>query len=268
VGVSKKLESDNEADGSQNGGLSPSITRRAFVGAVGVATLVSLGAPISAAPAHAAQAWGGFQNGFIPLSAMTRVSYPGVNYWYWDGPGTVDGVYLEPGAASALVSMLAAYASATGSYLNVNEGYRSYAGQQYWYGREPYPGGAPGSSNHGWGKAVDFDSFSTSQENWVRANCARFAYEPLAGDRVHFSYVGPNGGPARARRRIMFAVIAGQDGIWWFVNSMTGKKAAIQSAHLGALFDIQWWFLGNDPGTRQLPVATFGLFQSYVTATT
>lgn len=177
----------------------PGLTRRQVViGVAGTGVALAL-SQMTVSPAIAAQAWGGYQNGYIPLSAMVRVSYPGVDYWAWDGPGTVDGVYLEPGAANALVSMLAAYASAYGSYLSVNEGYRSFAGQQYWYGREPYPGGAPGSSNHGWGKAIDFDNFSPIQESWVLANCGRFSYQPLPGDRVHYSYVGPNGPPAQVQ---------------------------------------------------------------------
>jgi D-alanyl-D-alanine carboxypeptidase len=181
---------------------SVSLNRRTLF--VGLASVAALGAVTPAAIfSDAAFAWGSYQNGYIPLSAMTMVQYPGVNYWSWSSnpaDGAVGAVYLESAAAAALISMLSSYHAATGSYLPVNEGYRSFAGQVYW--QMHGSGGTPGESNHGWGRAIDFDwgldSASQAQYNWVLSNAGRFGFAALGSgfgdfDYAHFNYTGAAG---------------------------------------------------------------------------
>jgi hypothetical protein len=179
------------------------VNRRTLLAAMGsTAATIALGlVALSETPAFANGGWGGYSNGYIPLSAMVNVNYPGVNYWSWSSnpsDGAVGGVYMENAAAQALVAMLGAYNSEVGGYLAVNEGYRSFAGQEYWAANGS--GGTPGMSFHGWGQAIDFDNLSRAQHAWLINNCGRFSYEKLGSgvygefDYIHFNYQGTAGG--------------------------------------------------------------------------
>lgn len=144
-----------------------------------------------------------YSNGNIPLSALTKIVYP--NVVYYSDPAVaavniVDGVYLDPAAATALYYMLDAYHAATGSYLHVNEGYRCYAVQLY-YEQHPTGNGTPapaGTSNHGLGMAIDLE-YNTGEINWIRANGHQwgwYPYDPPDGDPIHFNYTGAPSGEA------------------------------------------------------------------------
>lgn len=135
---------------------------------------------------------------------MTNISYPGVSYWSWSSNpanGAVGGVYMENNAGQSMVALLSAYHAATGGYLEVNEGYRSFAGQQYWQANGS--GGTPGLSLHGWGQAFDVTNFTVAQHNWVKANCGQFNYAKLGSgvygefDYTHYNYTGASGGPSQ-----------------------------------------------------------------------
>ncbi|WP_025156885.1 M15 family metallopeptidase [Leifsonia aquatica] len=214
--------------------------------------------------------WGGFSNGNIPLTAMTLVNYPGVVYWSWSSNpanGAIGGVYLEPGCAKALVAMLDRYHQQKGGYLPVNEGYRSYAGQVYWANNGT--GTTPGTSNHGWGKAVDFDQsrFTQDQYAWVLANCGDFGFEKLGGpfgafDYIHFNYSGsytgsgPNPTPVPTQEEDMGQLVkhpngsvafAATDGTFTVLTSMDEVNALVATgaapATLNALPDGFIWNL-------------------------
>lgn len=145
--------------------------------------------------------WGdpSWSNGKIdPITAMTKIDRPGV---FYNGPGFgVDGVYLEPGCAIAVNALLDAYAQQHGgAILPLNEGYRSYGGQEkYWndYGQNPARAARPGTSNHGWGEAVDIGvSLGSSQRAWLLANGPTYGFYALSDtDPVHFDYSGSYAG--------------------------------------------------------------------------
>lgn len=145
--------------------------------------------------------WGGYSNGQIPLSALSTVNYPGVVPYGF--PGSLSAVYLKPDAAAGLLAMLHAYHAAVGGYLGVNEGYRTLAGQQYWwdyYGHNPSMGAYPGTSNHGWGEAFDLESPTDAQVNWVVAYGSAYGFTPIHSEDWHFDYSGsfaytPQGDP-------------------------------------------------------------------------
>jgi hypothetical protein len=177
--------------------------------------VLGAGEVISARPAAAAGAgWGGFENGSIPLDRMTRVDYPGVVYVPDPAVAainTVDAVYLEPGAARNLVAMLTAYAADNGDLIQVVEGYRTYAVQDF-YTRSDAAYGKPkpaGTSGHGAGLAIDIRDVAAHIQ-WIGRHGADFGWVPLAGDIIHFDYVGPLAG-----------VLGGnllEDGDMWYSN--------------------------------------------------
>lgn len=140
-------------------------------------------------------AWGGYSNGNIPLGALTPIDYPGIELDVFTG--SLSDLYLEPNAARAMLSMMQEYNRQTGGYLHPNEGYRTYAGQVYWkdyWTRQGQPGNAatPGTSNHGWGQAVDFN-LTSAQSSWLAANASRFGYTRSTSESWHYDYTGRTG---------------------------------------------------------------------------
>jgi len=111
----------------------------------------------------------GYQNGRIPASALCRAG--------GDGP------LLQCGAARAYELMDAAFAATAGRQLCAGAGYRSYEEQARLYAAKPGLAAPPGSSNHGWGLAVDFCSagggnlsFSSSDYRWLAENGSAYGW--------------------------------------------------------------------------------------------
>lgn len=91
------------------------------------------------------------------------------------------GHQLRADAAVAFAKMNGAYQAHFGHKMCVTDAYRSLATQQSLYQTKP-PGYAavPGSSNHGWGLAVDFcdgvQSEGSPQFNWLEANSKKYGW--------------------------------------------------------------------------------------------
>lgn len=144
------------------------VSRRSLLIGAGVAAgAVLVGADLTNT-AVPASAWGGYSNGQIPLSELTQVG----------------GYYFRNDAAQAMVALRAAYASALGRTLIINDGYRDLAGQQQAW--NDYQNGGnlaapPGTSNHGWAIAVDFggevySSSSSTGHQWLQAHAETYGW--------------------------------------------------------------------------------------------
>lgn len=83
----------------------------------------------------------------------------------WDGRTRVRADF-----AFALVRLNEAYVARFGADLCMTSGYRSLADQRRIKAQRGYWAATPGTSNHGYGLAVDFctDQLSTSRYNWLR----------------------------------------------------------------------------------------------------
>ena len=143
----------------------------------------------------------GYPNGEIPLDKMMVIDFKYVTPYPF--PGSLARVYLKPDAGTALVAMLSAYHSQTSDYLRVNEGYRTYAAQQYWwdyYGHNPQMAAPPGASNHGLGQAFDFEpsSLTSTRLAWVRANAVNYGYTGIGSEDWHFNFTGTFSGASPA----------------------------------------------------------------------
>lgn len=109
-----------------------------------------------------------YPNGQIPISELMEVG----------------GSYFRKDAGTAMVALRAAYQAALGRTLIINDGYRDLAGQQQAW--NDYQNGGnlaafPGTSNHGWGIAVDFGgeiyTSSTSQgHQWLQNNAPTYGW--------------------------------------------------------------------------------------------
>jgi len=110
--------------------------------------------------------WGGFLNGMIPASRLC--------------PLGVGSHMLRCDAARAWKQLAQAYAKRFARPLCVSDSYRSYGAQADLFARKPTLAALPGTSNHGWGLAVDLcggvHEFGTPQHEWVAANGPRFGW--------------------------------------------------------------------------------------------
>jgi hypothetical protein len=109
----------------------------------------------------------GFPNGQIPLSALCPL---------WGTRGHL----LRADAAAAFDEMSKAYGADFGEPLCVTDSYRSLAEQIAVKAAKPTLAAVPGTSNHGWGVAVDLcggvQSFGTKQHQWLVDNSMSFGW--------------------------------------------------------------------------------------------
>jgi cell wall-associated NlpC family hydrolase len=169
----------------------PSLAQRAPVaapGPTGGTLRMECGNTVYPPSYDGARQWGGYPNGLIPPSAMC--------------PLGVGGHQLRCDAAAAYRAMSAAFAATFGAPICITDSYRTYAGQVRLYGEKPTLAAVPGTSNHGWGLAVDLcggiDHYGTPQYDWMKANAGRYGYlhpdwaEPGRGreEPWHWEYAG------------------------------------------------------------------------------
>jgi hypothetical protein len=136
--------------------------------------------------------WGGLTNGYIPSSLLVDVS----------GRGD----YLEPTAAYWWLRMRQDCFNATGRWINPAPGssaYRPYYLQQEFY--NDYINGHgnvaayPGTSNHGWGRAIDLTGYESSSAvwNWLQAYAPNYGYNwatgQASGERWHWESLSTPG---------------------------------------------------------------------------
>ena len=115
---------------------------------------------------EAAGAWGGYPNGLIPPAALCLI-------------GSASHL-LRCDAAQAYQALSSAYAARFGGPVCITDSYRSFAAQVRLYQVKPALAAVPGTSNHGWGLAVDLcggiQSFGSAQYAWMVANAPLFGW--------------------------------------------------------------------------------------------
>jgi cell wall-associated NlpC family hydrolase len=110
-------------------------------------------------------AWGGWTNGGIPSTALCSIAR---------------GHALRCDAAAGYTALADAYRAAFGSPLCITDSYRSLGAQVTAFRTKPALAAVPGTSNHGWGLAVDLcggiHTAGTVQSAWMAANAGRFGF--------------------------------------------------------------------------------------------
>ncbi len=134
-------------------------------------------------------AWGGHSNGRIPLTELCGLS--------WD-----PGEFLRCDAAAALEQLDVVYMASFGTHITITDSYRDYDAQVAVYEQKPGLAAKPGTSNHGWGLALDLaggiNSWSTPERDWFVANAPSAGWvspswaQPGAGreEPWHWEYIG------------------------------------------------------------------------------
>lgn len=112
-------------------------------------------------------AWGGHANGRIPDEFMCPVPYDPAQR-------------LRCDAVTALMAMNAAYFAQFGANIGITDSYRDYDAQVKLKAQKPFLAGVPGTSNHGWGLALDlkapFTVWSSPQRQWLAANSTKYGW--------------------------------------------------------------------------------------------
>jgi LAS superfamily LD-carboxypeptidase LdcB len=110
--------------------------------------------------------WSGYPNGLIPPTALCGIG--------------IGAHSLRCDAAQAFQGLAAQFSAAFGRALCVTDSYRTFDEQVRLYGVKPALAAVPGTSNHGWGLAVDLcggaQSFGTPEYAWLRANAGRYGW--------------------------------------------------------------------------------------------
>lgn len=106
--------------------------------------------------------------------------------------------YLDCNALTALTALENAFSARFGHWATIDLTYRSYSEQIYWYNLLGYPTAAvPGTSNHGYGIAVDFEqddapntfSWGHPGKKWLEANALDYGFKnPFAYGTLDESY--------------------------------------------------------------------------------
>lgn len=103
----------------------------------------------------------GYDNGDLPGSALCDLP---------DQPGHA----VRGDAAVAFVRLDTAYTAAFGAPMCLTDSYRSYSQQQALRSSKPRLAARPGTSEHGWGRAVDLacgvQNYSSAEHRWLVAN--------------------------------------------------------------------------------------------------
>ncbi|NNU27094.1 M15 family metallopeptidase [Isoptericola sediminis] len=104
-------------------------------------------------------------NGYIPESEMCTL---------WDGT-----TRIRADAGVALARLNLAYRVVFGENMCITDGYRSYSSQVATKEAKGYLAATPGTSNHGWGLAVDLcpETYSGSRYDWLRANAPAYGWD-------------------------------------------------------------------------------------------
>lgn len=114
-----------------------------------------------------AQAAGAYSNGQIPLSSLTQLA-------------TSPGHYLRSDAALMFGELNAAFKEAFGRNIGMTDSYRSYSAQVAVKAAKGWLAGTPGTSNHGWGLALDLkgpeSQWGTAERNWLVNNASDFGW--------------------------------------------------------------------------------------------
>ncbi len=91
------------------------------------------------------------------------------------------GEMLRPDAAAAFLALNAAYQERFGVPLEISDSYRSLREQRILRSQKPGLAARPGTSEHGFGLAVDLnggvESYYSKQHKWMRANAPRYGWE-------------------------------------------------------------------------------------------
>lgn len=106
-----------------------------------------------------------------------------------------EGFLLRGDAAAAWSRLSAAYERRFGEPVCITDGYRDLAAQQRLAAVKPGLAARPGTSNHGWGVAVDLcggiERFGTTTHRWMSENAGAFGWVNPGWAREHGSRPEP-----------------------------------------------------------------------------
>ncbi|WP_250447000.1 M15 family metallopeptidase [Actinotalea sp. C106] len=211
-------------------------------------------------------AWGGLSNGRIPTSTLCTPTWTPSHH------------KMRCDANTALAQLNAAYRKRFGTNLAVTSTYRTYDQQVALKKQKPTLAAKPGTSNHGWGLAVDLGGgvqvWGSAQHNWMRANANNYGffhpawaqYDGSLPEPWHWEYAGAvASGRADQSKALAMQLVrtqpwnsANQRGclstLWqatsgWSYTKASGQRRGIPQADMVRAFGSSW--------TRSTTATTF-----------
>lgn len=115
--------------------------------------------------------WGGYANGEIPTKRPDMVPLP----------GSMNGGWLRCDAGKSFIALSHAFKKRFGHDISVTDSYRTLASQERLFVQKgPVLAATPGTSNHGWGCAVDLGSginqFKSPTFNWMKQHAKQYGW--------------------------------------------------------------------------------------------
>lgn len=188
--------------------------------------------------------WDGLSNGNIPTSLLTPVIDPAGKQWF-----------LHPSAAQGYNALKdAATADPGGFKINLSYTYRSLAEQQQVFANSrPGFAATPGTSNHGWGFAIDIgvlSAFNSPGYAWMKANASKYGWvhppfsEPggVAPEPWHWEFWAGVGADGKVPATTIQGAVAAAS------TPTPGSPGAIPAGLAGALIDASNWIVHPGPG--------------------
>lgn len=141
--------------------------------------------------------WKSYSNGKIPLTSLAPLSSVGLS----GCSSSISVPYLAPSALSSLKRMDDAYYKDTSKHFDLASCYRTYAQQQAaWSDYKSGTGNLaaqPGTSNHGWSKAVDISmksdgGYDSPQYKWLKQHATEYGWITgrVSSEPWHVEYTG------------------------------------------------------------------------------
>ena len=137
-----------------------------------------------------------YSNGRIPSSALVRIPDRHRSPW------AEGAIWLTPDAARDFLLLARDFERKFGTVLRITWGYRTLAVQQRMWEESPSTSAPPGTSPHGWARAMDVQSDprpgyvygasdrDTPEGQWLAAHAREYGFEPLSWEDWHYNYVG------------------------------------------------------------------------------
>lgn len=112
-------------------------------------------------------AWGGHENGKIPEDELAEIPW-------------ASGQFLREDAAEKLKAMNDEFRSEFGKDISITDAYRDYDTQVRLKKEKPNLAAKPGTSNHGWGLALDLgggiNNWNTPERDWMVENASKYGW--------------------------------------------------------------------------------------------
>ena len=157
----------------------------------------------------------GAENGRLPVSVLVDISgggklvSPAARAWEAMHDAAMSAVGVKPFKPTSSADAYRSFPQQLAGFMsrfvdapnpNTTDTTRTYLGKKWYMKKGVAPMASPGTSNHGWGLAVDVASMNSAKLTWLLANVDRFGFSWEAqSENWHIRYVAGDKIPAAVK---------------------------------------------------------------------